>query len=83
MNKKNSKIEQARNLLVQLALDEIYSEENFNYFYRHVYYVIAKLGLLRKAEEEQLFSEKKEWSNPEYKGYLIKKLKEFLVRHIR
>ncbi len=51
MNVENKKIEQARNLLVQLALDEICSED-FGNFYRHVYYVIAKLGLQRKAEED-------------------------------
>ena len=77
----NKKIEQARNLLVQLALDEICSDD-FGNFYRHVYYVIAKLGLQRKAAEEDLFS-KEDWSNPQCKEYLIKELEEFLIRHIR
>ena len=78
----NKKIEQARNLLVQMALDEICSEENFNDFYRHAYYVIAKLGLQRKAKEGQLFTGK-EWSNPLCKDYLMKKLENFLTKHIR
>ena len=77
----NKKPEQARNLLVQLALDEICSDD-FGDFYRHAYYVIAKLGLQRKAKEEQLFSTD-DWSDPQYKDYLIKKLKVFLIRHIK
>ena len=77
-----NKIEQARNLLVQLALDEICSEENFCDFHLHAYYVIAKLGLQQKAKEEELF-EGKEWSNPRCKDYLIEKLETFLIRHIK
>ena len=82
MNKDNNKIEQARDLLIQLALDEICSEVNFSDFYRHAYYVIAKMGLQLKAKEEQLFTGK-EWSNFQYKDVLIKKLKIFLIRHIK
>ena len=75
------KINKARRLLIDLALDEICSED-FGDFYRHVYYVIAKLGLQRKAAEEDLFN-KGDWSNPQCKEYLIKELEEFLIRHIR
>ena len=75
------KINKARRLLIDLALDEICSED-FGDFYRHVYYVIAKLGLQRKAAEEDLFN-KGDWSNPQYKEYLIKELEEFLIRHIK
>ena len=78
----NTKIEQSRNLLVQLALDDICSMENFSDFHLHAYYVIAKLGLQRKAKKEELF-EGKEWSNPQYKDVLIEKLKMFLIRHIK
>ncbi len=77
-----NQIAQARNLLIQSALDDILSVEDFKDLYRHAYYVIAKLGLQLKAKEEQLFKGK-EWSNPRCKEYLIKKLKEFLVRYIR
>ncbi len=82
MNAENKKIEQARKLLFQLALDEICSEDEFSDFYRHVYYVIAKLGLQRKATEEDLFN-KGDWSNPQCKDDLIKELEEFLIRHIK
>jgi len=82
MNKENNKIEQARNLLVQLALDEICSEDDFSEFHRHSYYVIAKLGLQRKAAEEDLFN-RRDWSNPQCKEYLIKELEKFLTKHIR
>jgi len=75
----NAKIEQARNLLVQIALDDICSEENFSDFHRHAYCAIAKLGLQLKVKEEDLF-EGKEWSNPQSKEYLIEKLKEFILR---
>ena len=82
MNSNNQKIQQARELLIQLALDEICSEENFSDFHRHSYYVIAKLGLQLKAKEEELF-ERKEWLNPQSKDILIKKLKKFLIRYIK
>ena len=78
----NKEIEQARNLLVQMALDDICSVENFSDFHLHAYYVIAKLGLQRKAKEEEIF-EGKEWSNPQYKDVLIKRLKKFLIRQIK
>jgi len=75
------KINKARQSLIDLALEEICSDD-FGNFYRHIYYVIAKLGLQRKAEEENLFIGK-DWSNPHCKEDLIKELKEFLIRHIR
>ena len=81
MNVENNKVEQARNLLVQMALDEICSEEIFSDFDRHAYYVIAKMGLQLKAKEEQLFTGK-EWSNPRSKDYLIKKLKIFSLIYL-
>ena len=82
MYKENKKIEQARNLLVQISLDDICSVEDFSYFYLHTYYVIAKLGLQRIAKEEHLFKGE-EWINPHCKEYLVNKLKEFLIRHIK
>lgn len=82
MIKENKKIEQARNLMVQLALDDICSVENFSEFYLHAYYVIAKLGLQRKTKDENLFN-KGDWSNPRCRNYLMKKLENFLIKHIR
>ena len=82
MNTENKNIEQARNLLVQLALGDICSVDNFSDFYRHAYYVIAKLGLQPKTKEEQLFAGK-EWSNPQYKESLIKRLRIFLIIQIK
>ena len=81
MDKENKKIEQTRNLLVQMALDDICSVDDFSDFYRHAYYVIAKLGLQRKAKEEDLFN-KGDWSNPQCRDSLIKELRKFLIRHI-
>lgn len=82
MSTENKKINQARNLLVQLALDDICSVENFSDFFLHAYYVIAKLGLQQIAKKEHFF-EGKEWSNPHCKDYLIKILETFLINHIR
>lgn len=78
----NTKIEQARNQLVQSALDEICSERNFSDFRRHAYYVIAKLGLQLKAKAGDLF-EGKEWLIPRYRDFLIERLKVFLIRYIK
>jgi hypothetical protein len=77
-----SKNQQARNLLIQSALDDILSVDNFKDFYLHTYYVIAKLGLHHEAKNEHLF-EGKEWSNPRNKNALTEKLKEFLINHIK
>ena len=76
------KINKARQLLIDLALEEICSEKNFPDFCRHAYYVIAKLGLQLKSKEDELF-EGEEWSNPRCKDYLIQKLTMFLIRHIK
>ena len=64
------------------SLDDICSVEDFSDFYLHTYYVIAKLGLQRIAKEEHLFKGE-EWINPHCKEYLVNKLKEFLIRHIK
>ena len=45
MNAENNKIEQARKLLVQLALGEICSEDEFSDFYRQI-----RCGILHQAE---------------------------------
>ena len=82
MSKEKIKIEQAREMLVQQALDDVRATPDFSDFYLHAYYVIAKLGLLLKAKEENLFAFE-EWSNPECKDELMKKIKKFLIKNVR
>ena len=82
MNKEKIKIEQARKMLVQQALDDIRATPDFSDFFLHAYYVIAKLGLQLKVREEGLFASEK-WSIPECKDELMKEIKIFLIKHVR
>ena len=82
MSKEKIKIEQARKMLIQQALDDVRATPDFSDFYLHAYYVIAKLGLQLKAREESLF-ESEEWSNLESKDNLMKKIGEFLIKHVK
>ena len=82
MSKEKIKIEQARKMLVQQALDDVCATPDFSDFYLHAYYVIAKLGLQLKAKEENLFAGE-EWIISECKNELIKKIGKFLIRYIR
>ena len=73
--------EQAREFLVQNALDEINENTNFSKFYTKVFCVFAKYGLLLEAKEESFLSGD-EWSNPVRREYLIKRVEQFLKKHI-
>ena len=82
MNSNNPKHVEARNMMVQTAIDEINDVKDFNDFYRRSFYIIAKLGHQLIAREEKLFGNE-DWSNPECKDELIKKVRKFLVKHIK
>jgi len=51
-------------------------------FHTRVFYVIAKYGLQLKAKEERLLSGA-EWRNPARRDVLIKKVEQFLGKHIK
>lgn len=61
-------------------------EAEFNKTYSHeslrAFYQIAKFGLQLKAREEKPFASDN-WSNPQCKDELIKKVEKFLVKHLR
>ena len=82
MVSKSDKCEQARRELIQQAFDEIRETPDFSDLYSKIYCVLAKFWLHIKAEKENLFKAE-EWSNPECKDELLKKIKEFLIKHIR
>lgn len=73
---------QARNLLVQGALDEINEMPSYANFKSHVYYVLAKLGLHMKATEEGLFAGE-DWYKSDCKEELLKTIQAFMKIHIR
>ena len=73
--------EQARQFLKQQALNEIYDISDFSSFYRRTYYIVAKFGLKLKAKEDELFSGD-EWRNPALRDVLIKRVEQFLNKHI-
>jgi len=68
--------------LKQQALNEIYDIFNFSSFYRRTYYIVAKYGFQLKAKEDELFSGD-EWRNPARRNALVKRVEQFLNKHIR
>ena len=74
--------EQAREFLKNEALKEISDGSDFTLFQTRAFCVIAKYGLQLDAKKEELFSGD-EWSNPTCKGELVKKIEQFLNKHIR
>ncbi len=82
MSSKHYTPEQAREFLRQEALSEICSVSNFNKFTDKIFCFFAKYGLQLEAKKEEFFSGA-EWSDPDSKEVLIKKVKQFLDKHIR
>jgi len=82
MNNTHHTKEQAREFLIQEALNEICDITDFTKFYTHIYYILAKYGLQLNAKEDQLFSGD-EWSNPACKEFLIRRVEQFLNKHIK
>ncbi len=74
--------EQARKSLIEHALDEICDIPQYGNFRRSTYYVIAKLGLQRKAKVEELF-ETADWDNNKCRDDIIERLKHFLFKNIK
>ena len=68
-------------MLIQGALNEIIDVKYHYEFSRRVFCVIAKLGLQMDAKRENLFLSE-EWSNPEKKEDLIRRIEKFLVKYI-
>ena len=73
--------EQAREFLIQEALNEINENSDFAKFNREVFCVLAKYGLNLKAKEENFLSGD-EWSNPACRGVLVKRVEQFLKKNI-
>jgi len=82
MSSKNHTIQQAREFLKQEALKEISEISDFTLFKTRVFCVIAKYGLQLDAKREEIFSGD-EWSKPDSIKILIKKIEQFLDRHIK
>ena len=73
---------QAREFLKQEALKEISEVSDFTLLHTRVFYVIAKYGLQLTAKEEGLLSGD-EWSNPDCKAILMKRVVQFFDKHIK
>lgn len=82
MNKNSHTKEQARQFLIQEALNEICDITDFTKFYTHTYYIVAKYGLQLEAKEDGLFSGD-DWRNPARREVLIKKVEQFLNMYIK
>ena len=75
-------IKKARRELVQQTLDKIIETWDFSELKRTTFVGLAHLWLHKIAEKEHLFK-LEEWSNPDCRDELTKKIEEFLIRHIR
>ena len=82
MYEKSEVVKRARRELIQQILDKICKTCDFSELRTNTYVVLAHLWLHKKAEEENLF-EAEEWSHPECRDVLIKKIREFLIKHIQ
>lgn len=82
MTTKSDEVKKARWSLIQHAFNEICNVPSYSNFYSNTFYVIAKLGLQLKANEERLF-DGDDWYNPECKDELIEKIRKFLIKHIK
>ena len=75
-------VEQARKNFIEHALNEIHDTPNYSNFHTHTYFVIAKLGLQRKANADKLF-ETDDWNNLECRDAIFERSKHFLVKYIK
>lgn len=82
MHQRNEAIEKARRELIQQTLDKIINTWDFSDLKRTTYVTFAHLWLHKKAEEENLF-DAEEWSKPDCRDELMKKITTFLTKHIR
>lgn len=78
----NEKLIQARESLVQTVLDEVRNISSYSDFKTYTFFVIAKFGHQIKAKQENLFANG-DWCNPECKEALIRRVGDFLVKHIK
>ena len=81
-NRERNEFVHARKMFIQDALNEIIDVKYHYEFRRRAFCVIAKLGLQMDAKRENLFLFE-EWSNPERKEDLIRRIEKFLVKHIK
>ena len=82
MYEKSEALQQARRELIQQTLETIIEIRDFRNLKSTTYVVLSHLWLHKTAEEENLFKAE-EWLNPECRDVLIKRIREFLIRHIR
>ena len=82
MVSKSDRCEQAKRELIQQAMDKICEKRDFSDFKRRAYVVLTHLWLHIKVEKENLFKAE-EWSNPECRDELRKRIKCFLIKHIQ
>ena len=82
MYEKSEALQQARRELIQQTMDKICEPRNFRDLKSTTYVVLSHLWLHKRAEQENLFNAE-EWSNPECRDELIKRIREFLIRNIR
>ena len=73
--------EQARQFLIQHALNEIIEVTDFSKFHSKVFCVFAKYGLNLEAKAENILSGD-EWSNSTCREILISRVEQFLTTHI-
>ena len=77
-----SQAELARKSLIDQVLNKIRTIPSYSTFYRNTYYVIAGLGLQRKAKVEKLF-ENADWDNPECKDAIFERIMSFIIKYVK
>jgi len=82
MTQTSDAIKKARMALIQQTLDKICKVRDIRELKTSTHVILMHLWIHKKAEEESLF-EGDEWAHPECRDELLKKIKEFLEKHIR
>ncbi len=77
-----NKAEKTRKEFIEDIFSEPCNVPDYIRFYLNTFNIIAKLSLQNKAKEEGLF-ETGDWTNEGQRDGLIKKVKEFLLKHIK
>ena len=82
MAQKNEAVLRARKELIQQTFEKICKKKEFSELRIHTRVVLMHLWLHIKAEEEGLLT-LPEWDNPENREDILKRVKGFLVTHIK
>lgn len=82
MLEKDSRVHQIREDYIQYLYNEACNGPSYNSFKSNVFNVIVKIGLLLNAKRDCLF-DNVDWSDPNNRDLLLKRILTFLRKHVK